>query len=115
MRTWIHRHGQKLGVVALTTAMVAVAVPVIAVVIEIPFLFDPVPRPSVISIHIALAVGTVFAILGFGSGLTVWILRAPGHHLGMAAVLVLGAIAVMAGGMLLTGLLMSAAHSEMRA
>jgi hypothetical protein len=33
----------------------------------------------------------------------------------MAAVLVLGAITVMAGGMLLTGLLMSAAHSKMRA
>jgi hypothetical protein len=46
--------------------MVAAAVPVIAIVVEIPFLFDPVPRPSVISIYIALAVGTVFAILGFG-------------------------------------------------
>jgi hypothetical protein len=114
MKTWIHRHGQLLSRVSLVAVLLALAAPIVAIFFSIPYLTLEVPYPEVNPINVALTVGGVLAVVGLAAGLAVWILHAPGYHLGMAAVLVLGAMIVSVGGIMVTGLLMSASHIQMR-
>ncbi|MCR2784528.1 MULTISPECIES: hypothetical protein [unclassified Microbacterium] len=111
MTAWINDHGQLLSRVALVAVIIAVFAPLVAFLCGIPNLVGGVPHPAVNPMQVALVVSGIFAIIGFAVGLAVWILRTPGYELGMAAVLVLGAFIVMFGGIALTGLLMSVAHS----
>ena len=90
----------------------AIFTPVVALLFGIPYLSGRVPYPAVNPMHVALAACGALAIVGLLAGLAVWVLRAPGYELGKIAVFVLGAMIVMVGGILLTGLLMSLSHSQ---
>lgn len=113
MKVWVNKHGLLLGRVALGMVIAAVAAPVVGILLSIPYLFGGVPYPPISPGDIASAVGAVLAFVGAGVGLAVWIVRAPGYQLGMAAVLVIGALILLVGGTLFTGFLMSTAHSQM--
>lgn len=112
MRIWVHRHGRLLGRIALSSVIAAVVAPVVGILLSIPYLFGGEPYPPISPGDIAFAVGVFLAVVGTGAGLAVWITRAPGYELGIAAVLVIGALTFIVGSMLLTGYLMSIAHTQ---
>jgi hypothetical protein len=112
MVAWIHLHGRLLSRIAFAAVIMAVFAPVISLFFGIPYLFGGVPYPPVNPMHVALTVSGLLAITGLVAGLAVWIPRAPGYELGRTAVLVLGGIIVMVGGIMLNGLLMSFSHSQ---
>lgn len=115
MKVWIRRRGLLLGRFALAAVIVALAAPFVTLLVGIPFLFGGVPYPPVNPMHVALTVSAVCAVLGLAAGLAVWIARAPGDHLGKAAVIVLTAIVVVFGSILFGGYMLSVTHSEVGA
>jgi hypothetical protein len=114
MRSWATRHARPLGRVALIAAIVAVALPVVATVVETPMLFGLIPYPTFNLTYVVLVISSLSAAVGLSVGLAVWIMRAPGYHLGMTAVLVVSATIVFVGLIVLYSFLSGAAHSEMR-
>ncbi len=99
MKAWILRRGRLLGWVSLSAMIAAVVAPVIAMAIAIISTFGGAPYSSS-PLQVALVVGGVLAGASVASGIAVWAVRAPGYEFGIAAIVVLGAILLIIGGIL---------------
>lgn len=110
MKEWVRHHGKLLSRVSIVTVVIAIAVPLVGMFFSIPYLFGTAPYPAVNPSHALLAISALLTVVGLATGLAVWTLRAPDYHLGVAAVVVIGALIVVLGATFLGGFAMSLSH-----